>query len=213
MAKISNLLEIIKNSLYGSEMRTALHDSIRDVNADLEHLKSRPEEVFVSGENFKTINDESILGAGNIKISGGGSVEMAWGGLGFAIGTIDNTDRYYATSINNGKNISQVAGLYSSFKVEYDGVYKLQFYFHLKATTQSTYDAVTVRLYDETTQQYNTVSAFPIYTNSGYQMYSSTGFATLNKNGLYRLSLKCSASSSVSVLSSSSAATGSIVKM
>ena len=36
MANISSLLDIIKNSIYGRDMRSALHDSIEAVNEDLD---------------------------------------------------------------------------------------------------------------------------------------------------------------------------------
>lgn len=47
---------------------------------DIERLKTGKQDTLVSGENVKTLNGESILGAGDIKISGGGAelIPITW---------------------------------------------------------------------------------------------------------------------------------------
>lgn len=51
---------------------------------DIERLKTGKQDTLVSGENLKTLNGESILGAGDIKIPGGGSagpISITWAEL------------------------------------------------------------------------------------------------------------------------------------
>ena len=56
---------------------------VQSVNGSTGSVTVQP--TLISGENIKTINDESILGSGNITISGGGSSD--WGDIG---GTLSN---------------------------------------------------------------------------------------------------------------------------
>lgn len=46
--------------------------TVTDINDDVEGLKTSKQNALVSGTNIKTINNLSILGSGNINISGGG---------------------------------------------------------------------------------------------------------------------------------------------
>lgn len=50
---------------------------------DIEHLKTGKQATLVSGENIKTLNGESILGPGDIEISGGGAelIPITWAEL------------------------------------------------------------------------------------------------------------------------------------
>ena len=53
------------------------------------------QDTLVSGTNIKTINNESILGSGNLTISGGGSLPSQTGHSGDILST-DGTDPYWA---------------------------------------------------------------------------------------------------------------------
>ena len=51
------------------QMETAIQKNTDDIIV----LQNNKQDVLISGENIKTINNESILGSGNINIEGGGS--------------------------------------------------------------------------------------------------------------------------------------------
>lgn len=71
------------------QMETAIQkntDDINDIKDDIEDLKDNKQNVLVSGENIKTINNESILGSGNIDIQ---------------VGADDYSDLINKPSINN----------------------------------------------------------------------------------------------------------------
>lgn len=69
----------------GETASTAYAGSKGKQNAeDIERLKTGKQDTLVSGENLKTLNGESILGAGDIKISGGGGaglIPITWAEL------------------------------------------------------------------------------------------------------------------------------------
>lgn len=50
---------------------------VATANTEIEKLKSGKQDTLVSGENIKTINGESLLGSGDIEITGGSS-EVTW---------------------------------------------------------------------------------------------------------------------------------------
>lgn len=65
----------------GETTETAYAGSKGKQNAeDIERLKTGKQNTLVSGENIKTLNGESILGAGDIEISGGGAelIPITW---------------------------------------------------------------------------------------------------------------------------------------
>lgn len=53
-------------------------DNGNDITVDFNHTHSQYQALLVSGTNIKTINNESLLGSGNISISGGGNVQPDW---------------------------------------------------------------------------------------------------------------------------------------
>lgn len=50
-----------------------MESAIQQNTDDIIDLQNNKQDVLISGENIKTINNESILGSGNIEIQGGGS--------------------------------------------------------------------------------------------------------------------------------------------
>lgn len=77
------------------------------------------QEALVSGTNIKTINNQSLLGSGNITIQGGSGGDAEWGNIG---GTLtDQTDLvaalnekakiYYVLSNNNNYTYNQIKSL------------------------------------------------------------------------------------------------------
>lgn len=48
-----------------------MHDLVQNINADLANLYDTKQDLLVSGTNIKTINGQSILGSGDIVITGG----------------------------------------------------------------------------------------------------------------------------------------------
>lgn len=76
--------EISESLALGETAETAYAGSKGKQNAeDIERLKTGKQDTLVSGENLKTLNGESILGAGDIKISGGGAglIPITWAEL------------------------------------------------------------------------------------------------------------------------------------
>jgi hypothetical protein len=80
---INNLINIIETNIPDNTSQAIKAKNVRDAmesiayNYDLYALKTDLEgkqDVLVSGENIKTINDASILGPGNIEISGGATL-------------------------------------------------------------------------------------------------------------------------------------------
>lgn len=66
-----------------------IESAIQQNTDDIINLQNNKQDVLISGENIKTINNESILGSGNIEIGGGGG------------GTSDYSDLANKPSINN----------------------------------------------------------------------------------------------------------------
>ena len=66
-----------------------IESAIQQNTDDITVLQNNKQDVLISGENIKTINNESILGSGNIEIGGGGG------------GTSDYTNLTNKPKINN----------------------------------------------------------------------------------------------------------------
>lgn len=76
--------EISESLALGETAETAYAGSKGKQNAeDIERLKTEKQDTLVSGENVKTLNGESILGPGNIEITGGGAelIPITWAEL------------------------------------------------------------------------------------------------------------------------------------
>ena len=76
--------QISESLALGETAETAYAGSKGKQNAeDIERLKTGKQNTLVSGENVKTVNGESILGAGDIEISGGGAelIPITWAEL------------------------------------------------------------------------------------------------------------------------------------
>lgn len=69
-----------------------MHDLVQNINADLANLYDTKQDSLVSGNNIKTINGQSILGSGDIVITGGGIQAVATGDI------IDDVNVNYATT-------------------------------------------------------------------------------------------------------------------
>lgn len=54
------------------EWANEAQEFINDLNTDVANLYADKQDALISGENIKTINGQSLLGSGNIVISGGG---------------------------------------------------------------------------------------------------------------------------------------------
>lgn len=66
-----------------------IESAIQQNTDDITDLQNNKQDLLISGENIKTINNESILGSGNIEIGGGGG------------GTSDYSDLTNKPKINN----------------------------------------------------------------------------------------------------------------
>ena len=76
--------QISESLALGETAETAYAGSKGKQNAeDIERLKTGKQDTLISGENIKTLNGESILGAGDIEISGGGGalIPITWAEL------------------------------------------------------------------------------------------------------------------------------------
>lgn len=77
------------SSIGGLDSRlTSAETAISNNNTSISNLQTEKQDILVSGTNIKTINGESVLGSGNLEISGGGS-----GGSGRNVGDIFYTTR------------------------------------------------------------------------------------------------------------------------
>lgn len=86
------MTEKLQNPFEIGELITAVNSTIDDVN--------EKQDTLVSGTNIKTINNESILGSGNITIEGGD--EAVWGNI---TGTLsDQTDLQTALNAKAADN-------------------------------------------------------------------------------------------------------------
>ena len=67
----------VDTALAGKVSQTEFDTKEEVISNALNDLESDKQDTLVSGTNIKTINNESILGSGNITISGGGTQEQA----------------------------------------------------------------------------------------------------------------------------------------
>lgn len=75
-AEVNNISDVNATDLTdGGNTTLHIHDSRYYTESEVDTLLSAKQETLVSGTNIKTINGESVLGAGNIVISGGGTPE------------------------------------------------------------------------------------------------------------------------------------------
>ena len=75
----SALSETSENAISNKAITQALYEDEEVISASLNDLNERMEEkqdLLVSGSNIKTINNQSLLGSGNINISGGGGGDV-----------------------------------------------------------------------------------------------------------------------------------------
>ena len=104
--------------------------------AGLNALNESKQDTLVSGTNIKTINNESILGSGNIDIQGGGGKELS-GGTNISITTGETADTinctlpYYIDSGNcwtifgdSSANSNKSTGTYDSVYIGYNNEIK-----------------------------------------------------------------------------------------
>lgn len=69
-----------------------MQDLVQNIDVDLANLYDTKQDLLVSGNNIKTINGQSILGSGDIVITGGGIQAVATGDV------IDDVNVDYATT-------------------------------------------------------------------------------------------------------------------
>ena len=77
---------------------------------DLTNELATKQDTLVSGTNIKTINNESILGSGNINISGGGSTDVQINGTSIVSNDIANiiTESAYNSSTNKIATVNDI---------------------------------------------------------------------------------------------------------
>ena len=107
-----------------------------DVQTAITAATSTKQDTLISGTNIKTINNESILGSGNIDIQGGGGKELS-GGTNISITTGETADTinctlpYYIDSGNcwtifgdSSANSNKSTGTYDSVYIGYNNEIK-----------------------------------------------------------------------------------------
>ena len=68
--------KLVKNALDAKASSSHVHDSRYYTQTEIDTALAGKQATLVSGTNIKTINNNSILGSGNINISGGGSADI-----------------------------------------------------------------------------------------------------------------------------------------
>lgn len=99
---------------------------------------STKQDTLVSGTNIKTINNQSILGEGNIAIEGGGSSYTAGDGIDITNNAISVTGKVDTSAITTSVTSLSTDAQVPSAKAVYDNFDGLK----LKKITQSAYDAI-----------------------------------------------------------------------
>lgn len=86
---------------------------------DLTNELSTKQDTLVSGTNIKTINNNSILGSGNITISGGGSTDVQINGTSIVNNDVANiiTESAYNSSSNKIATMNDTLNIYSSSEI------------------------------------------------------------------------------------------------
>jgi hypothetical protein len=85
---------------------------------DLQNALNTKQATLVSGTNIKTINNESLLGSGNITISGGGAVDSVNGQTGTVVLDADDiSDTATTNKYTTASDISKLAGIEAGAEV------------------------------------------------------------------------------------------------
>lgn len=109
---------------FGMNDSSALTDadigvSVQAYDADLTSwagiVPSAKQDTLVSGTNIKTVNNQSLLGSGNLTIEGSGSVTLVFpfykaAGSSDTIALIGGTSLPFYDSSNTSKNIALIGG-------------------------------------------------------------------------------------------------------
>ena len=75
--RVANILAgHVKDSTAHSNIGSSANDTQATINSDIDTALSGKQATLVSGTNIKTVNNESLLGYGNITIQGGSSVDV-----------------------------------------------------------------------------------------------------------------------------------------
>ncbi len=108
MANITNLLNTIKNAIYGRDMRNALHDSIKSVNDDVETKANKANVAggFAGGSNASAFSGGGV-GKDASTTFGGAVGSGASSYKGFAGGRDAKTDAQDAIQLGTGTNSSE----------------------------------------------------------------------------------------------------------
>lgn len=85
---------LVKNGMNSNEIN--LNKASKQLKSEIDEINSIKQDNLVSGTNIKTINGSSILGAGDIIISGGSSIAVS------DDSTTNNSFYPILTTINNG---------------------------------------------------------------------------------------------------------------
>lgn len=115
-----NLLYVEGNGLYAVSFSVSGELSSFFISIDLssrQYIFSKFElqEKLVSGTNIKTINGQTILGAGNIEISGGGESDS----ITIDLGTITNINTHTPAYILSSDEKSSIDNAYNNNKIVY----------------------------------------------------------------------------------------------
>jgi hypothetical protein len=168
-------------------------DADKPVSTATQTALNAKQDTLVSGTNIKTINDESILGSGNLTISGGGGISDGDKGditvsASGATWTIDNsavTNAKVATGIDAVKigsgavdntEFAYLNGVTSAIQTQLDakvdenaaitGATKTKITFDAKGLVTSGADATTADIADSTDKRYVTDSQLTVIGNT-----------------------------------------------
>lgn len=72
--KVSTFQDAPDDAHYPSEK--LVHDKLVELSSDISQLLDEKQDRLISGDNIKTINNQSLLGSGNIEVSGGGMITV-----------------------------------------------------------------------------------------------------------------------------------------
>ena len=113
---------MVKSKFYNLDTDTTLSEnsdlyipSQKATKTYVDTIANTKQDTLVSGTNIKTINNESILGSGNIDIQGGGSVDYDDKSI-----TKNSSDELQATGVINSNNDTKVVKLWTGTQAQYD---------------------------------------------------------------------------------------------
>lgn len=106
-------LALTGSGITTEELENILSEKNYATNTDISELLDTKQDTLVSGVNLKTINGNSLLGNGNLIISGGTGGDANWGNIGGSIS--DQTDLQELidtkqTKLVSGQNIKTING-------------------------------------------------------------------------------------------------------